>query len=254
MFSIFKSRRLNTKSKESTSVPEKFLPIKPVTRKELKKAAKKRLSVINKEFKEGFEFIDKYPKSVTFFGSSLLEPTDKYCESAQSLAGRIVKDLQYCVTTGGGPGIMEAANKGAFEAGGTSLGITIELPHEQVRNAFLTDYIPIYYFFSRKVCLSFSAEAFVFFPGGFGTLDEVMELLTLVQTKKIVSVPIILVGSDYWNKFKIFLEEEVLSRGMIEKDDMSLFTITDSQDEIIEIIRKAPIREGVRLSDHHPII
>jgi uncharacterized protein (TIGR00730 family) len=242
-----------SETKKQTNVPEKKLPVKPLTRNEIHEAADKRVSLITKEFADAFEFLEEYPRSVTFFGSSMLAPTDSYYKKAESLAKNIVKSLGYSVVTGGGPGIMEAANRGAFEAGGSSIGITIELPHEQVKNTYLTDYIPLYYFFSRKVCLSFSAEAFIFFPGGFGTLDELMELLTLVQTKKIVSIPIILVGSDYWNKFKEFLANETLSRGMIDKDDLSLFTITDDEEEIIEIIRKTPVREGVKISENHPI-
>lgn len=252
MFGIFGSKKTRKTNKELTSIPEKFLPIKPLTRKEIQKAARERLSLINKEFKSAFEFLEKYPRSVTFFGSSMLLPEDKYCKAALSLAKKIVNELGYSVMTGGGPGIMEAANRGAFEAGGASVGVTIELPHEQVRNAYLSDYIPLYYFFSRKVCLSFSAEAYIFLPGGFGTLDEAMEILTLVQTKKIVSVPIILVGSEFWNKFNTFLTDEVLSRGMIDKNDLSLFTITDDENEIVEIIRKSPIRNGVELSKNHP--
>lgn len=243
-----------SESKKQTNVPEKKLPIKPITRKEIHEASEKRVSLITKEFADAFEFLEEYPRSVTFFGSSMLPQTSTYYAAALSLAKKIVRELNYSVVTGGGPGIMEAANRGAFEAEGSSIGITIELPHEQVRNTYLTDYIPLYYFFSRKVCLSFSAEAFIFFPGGFGTLDELMELLTLVQTKKIVSVPIILVGSDYWQKFKMFLSQEMLSRGMIDKEDLSLFTITDNEDEIIEIIRKAPVRNGVEISKNHPKI
>lgn len=243
-----------SETKKQTNLREKDLPVKPLTRNEIHEAAEKRVSLITKEFADAFEFLEEYPRSVTFFGSSMIGSADAYYKKAESLAKKIVKNIGYSVLTGGGPGIMEAANRGAFEAEGSSIGITIELPHEQVRNPYLTDYIPLYYFFSRKVCLSFSAEAFIFFPGGFGTLDELMELLTLVQTKKIVSIPIILVGSDYWNKFKEFLTNETLSRGMIDKEDLSLFTITDDEDVIIEIIRKTPVRDGVKISKNHPTI
>lgn len=232
-------------SKKSTNLPEKFLKRKPMTRAEMHEAAKKRVSVINKEFVEAFEFLEDHPRSVTFFGSSRLSPESEYYKRAVSLSKRIVKEFGYSVMTGGGPGIMEAANRGAFEAQGNSLGITIELPQEQVRNAYLTDYISLYYFFTRKVSLSFSAEAYVFFPGGFGTLDELVEHMTLVQTKKIKSVPIILVGSDFWNKFKNFLKEEVLSRGMIDEEDLGVFVIEDDEDKIIDIIKNTPVRNGL---------
>lgn len=241
--------------KKLKNKPEKDLPIKPLTRAEVHEAAKKRVSLITKEFQSAFEFIEDYPQSVTFFGSSLLKPENQYYKNAVSLARKIVKELGYSILTGGGPGIMEAANRGAFEVGGSSVGVTIELPHEQVRNPYLTDYIPLYYFFSRKVCLSFAAEAYIFFPGGFGTLDELFELLTLVQTNKIVQVPIILVGSDYWEPFRAILEKEVLGRGMIDKEDMSIFTIEDDEDAIIEIIKQTPVRNSVEyIEKNHPVI
>ena len=200
---------MEERDKKPTNLPEKFLPIKPLTREEMHAAAQKRISVINKEFQEGFEFLEDYPLSVTFFGSARLEPENEYYKRAVSLAKRIVTELGYSVITGGGPGIMEAANRGAFESHGASLGITIKLPKEQLMNKFITDHIPLYYFFTRKICLSFSAEAFVFFPGGFGTLDEFFEIVTLVQTKKIKYVPIILAGSDYWKPLENFLKTEV---------------------------------------------
>ncbi|MDQ5948926.1 MAG: hypothetical protein QG589_51 [Patescibacteria group bacterium] len=233
-------------TKTILNVPTKKLPIKPLTRQELADAAKARVSLIDKEFSNGFDFIAKYPKSVTIFGSTRLAPESTYYNQAYTVANRIALELGYAVFTGGGPGTMEAANHGAFDAGGKSLGLTIELPEHQVSNPYLTDHLDFYYFFSRKVSLSFCAEAYVFFPGGFGTLDEFFEILTLVQTHKIERVPIILVGSDYWNKLDEFLKHEVLARGMIENDDIELYTITDDSDKIIDIIRTAPVRNGIR--------
>jgi len=116
----------------------------------------------------------------------------------------VVKELSYPIFTGGGPGIMEGANRGALEAGGKSFGLTIELPHEQSTNPYLTKHLDFYYFFSRKVCMTFSAEAFIFFPGGVGTLDEFFEILTLVQTGKIEKLPIVLVGVEFWSKLDEF--------------------------------------------------
>jgi uncharacterized protein (TIGR00730 family) len=179
---------------------------------------------------------------VTFFGSARTDENDSNYRKARSLANRIVKELNYAILTGGGPGIMEAGNRGAHEAGGKSAGLTIELPHEQLSNKYLTDEIRFHYFFSRKVCLSFAAEAYVFFPGGFGTLDEFSEILTLVQTGKIERVPIILVGRAYWKNLEHFFKESMIQNKMIEEDDLSLFTITDDEDEIIDIIKNAPIR------------
>ena len=137
---------------------------------------------------------------------------------------------------------MEAANRGAYEAEGTSLGITIKLPREQTTNPYLTDRIALQYFFARKVCLSFSAEVFIFFPGGYGTLDELFEILTLVQTRKIRPIPIVLVCSEFWKPFEKFLYENILSLGMIDDSDLSLFTIEDNEDKILDLIRNAPER------------
>jgi uncharacterized protein (TIGR00730 family) len=140
---------------------------------------------------------------------------------------------------------MEAANLGGYEAGGNSVGLTIELPKEQTTNDYLTDSVAFHYFFSRKVCLAFSAEAYIFFPGGFGTLDEFTEILTLVQTGKIPKAPLILVGRDYWKPLEEFFRNTLLQKGAIEEKDLDLYTVTDSQDEIIQIVKEAPIRMGV---------
>ncbi len=214
----------------------------PMTRADMQAKAQQRINRINTEFKEGFQFLENYSKSVTFFGSSVVNEDNEYYKKAQSLAKRIASELQCAVVTGGGPGIMEAANRGAFEAEGKSLGITIKLPKEQTTNVYLTDQIALQYFFARKVCLSFSAEVFIFFPGGFGTLDELFEILTLVQTRKIRSIPVILVCSDYWKPFEKFLFDNILSRGMIDDSDISLFTIEDDEDKILDLIRNAPER------------
>jgi len=223
-----------------------------LTKEQLDDSAQKRVDLISKEFTDGFHFLEDYPQSVTVFGSSIVTEDNKYYQMARSLCKRIAGDIQYAVITGGGPGIMEAANRGAFEANGKSLGITINLPREQVTNKYVTKTIALTYFFARKVCLSFSAEAYIFFPGGYGTLDELFEILTLVQTKKISSVPIILVGSDYWKPLESFIKNEVLERKMIDPSDISMFTIQDDEDTIIEIIKKSPIRNGVAYA--HPIV
>lgn len=223
---------------------------KPITLLEVGEAFKKRVALITKEFTDGFEFVRNYPRSVTFFGSARTKQNEPYYEKAKELAGKIVTKLHYSVITGGGPGIMEAANKGAFEAGGNSLGLTIELPREQMTNQYLTDSEDFHYFFSRKVCLSFSAEAYIFFPGGFGTLDEFMEILTLIQTSKIPKAPIILVGASFWNSLENFFREILLENKMIEEKDLSLYTISDSEDEILEIIKEAPIRLGLEYDEN----
>lgn len=216
-----------------------------LTREEMSDIASSRVAEIAKEFTDGFKFLADYPKSVTFFGSNQTKEEDYYYQSARELSARLVKELGYSVVSGGGPGIMEAADRGAFEADGNSLGLLIKLPTEQPINNYIKKSISFYYFFARKVCLAFGAEVFIFYPGGFGTLDEFFEILTLIQTKKINNIPLICVGSEYWNGLKDFMKKEMLARGAIKEGDLNLFTITDSHDEIIEIIRKAPVLDNV---------
>lgn len=220
-----------------------------LTKKHMLEVAGERVAEISREFTEGFKFLANYPKSVTFFGSTMVKEGDPHYEDARELCHKIVKNLNYSVVSGGGPGIMEAADRGAYEAGGDSLGLLIKLPHAQPTNPYIKNSISFYYFFARKVCLAFGAEVFIFYPGGFGTLDEFFEIITLIQTKKIVGVPMICVGSEYWNKVKSFIETELLARGMIDPGDEELFTITDSHDEILEIIKNAPVREDIPLSE-----
>src|SRR3989338_7679319 len=227
---------------------------KTLSRAEMHKVTSERIAEISREFTEGFAFLEEFPKSVTFFGSNQFKEDNPYYQSARTLAGRLVKELGYSVVSGGGPGIMEAADRGAFEAGGNSLGLLIKLPNEQPVNAYITKSVSFYYFFARKVCLAFGAEVFIFYPGGYGTLDEFFEIITLVQTNKIRGVPMICVGSAYWNKVKSFMETELLSRGFIYENDLGLFTITDNHDEIIEIIKKAPLREGIPFTGLSPTV
>ena len=213
-----------------------------LSRKKMHRIASERVSKISSEFTGGFEFLEDYPKSVTFFGANQFKEDNPYYTNARKLASRVVKELGYSVLSGGGPGIMEAANRGAFEASGSSLGLLIKLPSKQVTNKYITNGFPFYYFFVRKVCLSFSAEAFIFYPGGFGTLDEFFEILTLIQTRKIANIPLICVGSEFWNELKGFMEKEMLRRSTITPKDLNLFHIVDDHDKIIEIIKKVPIR------------
>jgi uncharacterized protein (TIGR00730 family) len=201
-----------------------------------------RVENITKEFQEGLEFIQKHKKSVTFFGSARTLEYEADYVNAKKLAEKIVTELGYSITTGGGPGIMEAANRGAFESGRESLGLTIKLPMEQVTNKYLTEHFDFKYFFSRKVCMSFAAEAYIFFPGGFGTMDEFFEILTLVQTEKMSSVPIILFGNSFWGNLNSFIKENLFVSEKIDPEDLNLYTITEDMDEIIEIIKNAPIR------------
>lgn len=205
-----------------------------------------RICEIQEEFRRGFNALldhNKHEKSVTFWGSARTPEGSEYYEKARRL-GRRVGELGYTVVTGGGPGIMEGANRGAFEVGGHSIGATIDLPFEQETNPYVTIEIPFYYFFSRKVILGFSAEAYLYFPGGFGTFDELFEMLTLIQTKKIPPLPLILVGKDFWQPFVDVIKKQMLDTfDTISQEDMDLFQILDDEDKIIEIIKNAPQRD-----------
>jgi uncharacterized protein (TIGR00730 family) len=216
------------------------------------KDAAERVAEIAKEFTEGFKFLESYPKSVTFFGSSKSLEGDPYYDKARALSARIVKELGYTVVSGGGPGIMEAADRGAYEAGGNSVGLLINLPSAQPTNTYITKSITFYYFFARKVCLAFGAEVFIFFPGGYGTLDEFFEIITLLQTRKLKGAPVICFGTEYWNEMKEFISQTLLERGMIDAGDESLFKITDSLDDIMETIKRAPVRGGIPLEFEVP--
>ncbi len=238
-------------SKKIINTPPKQWPVEILTRQQLHDTAVERVHLISKEFTDAFNFLRKYPKSVTFFGGTRFKEDSPEYQKAMSLASKISDKLNYSIVTGGGPGIMEAANRGAYESGGASIGLTIELSENQVKNDYLTDNLDFYYFFSRKVCLSFSAEAYVFFPGGFGTLDEFFEIITLVQTKKIEKVPIILVGSDFWNPIQELMKNELFSRKTIDEEDLSLYCIEDDEDKIVDIIKNSPVRNGIQFNHNH---
>ncbi len=201
------------------------------------------ICVVNEELRQGLDFVEKHEKSITIFGSARTPEGEKYYEKARRIGYRAAKELGYAVVTGGGPGIMEAGNRGAYEANGQSLGLTIQLPHEQVSNPYITEEIPFYFFFTRKTAMRYGSEVYLFFPGGFGTLDELAETLTLVQTKKIAPVPVILVGEEFWKPFDEFIRKDLTEEHMIGESDPNLYIITDDEDKIMEIIKNAPIRK-----------
>ena len=217
---------------------------KSVATEEIDKLIKDRTEIANTEFAKGYDLIKKYPRSVSILGSARFTPENIYYQQAESLARRIAKELNYAVVTGGGPGIMEAANKGAYEAGGQSLGFAIKLPREQAINKFLTEYVEFEYFFSRKTLLFFSAESYVYYPGGFGTMDEVFEILTLIQTGEISRRPVILVGREFWQPFLDLLKLKLVDeQKTIDLKDTELYHIVDTEDEIISLIKDAPLRQ-----------
>ncbi len=204
-----------------------------------------KLKMIQNEFHDGIDRVNKFNPSVTFYGSTRIREGQLYYEKVRNLSYRISKELGYAVLSGGGPGIMEASNRGAFEAGGTSIGLTIKLPNEQINNPYITDEIPFNFFFTRQSAMSYSTEVCVFCPGGFGTLNELFEILTLEQTKKTGNIPVILFGSDFWNPIDKVIKENLLERyKTVSQEDVNIYVITDDEDEILEIIKKSKIRNG----------
>lgn len=196
-----------------------------------------RLSRIDREFKDGFEIVNKHSNTVTIFGSARFKEGNVHYEKSREVGSALARE-GYTVATGGGGGIMEGGNRGAFEAGGQSLGFNITLPHEQVLNPYTTDSMPFHYFFSRKVVLTFGAQAFVYFPGGYGTLDELFEVMTLMQTKKIPHVPIVLVGSEFWGGLDVFIREHLLAGDKtISVGDEMIYKITDDVDEVVSLVK-----------------
>lgn len=188
------------------------------------------------EFAESFEILSKLPYAVTVFGSARTKEDQPFYQQARELGARIAKE-NFATVTGGGPGIMEAANRGAFEAGGLSVGMNIELPMEQDPNPYTTTTIDYHYFFVRKVMLVKYSVAFVIFPGGFGTLDELFESLTLIQTHRIKKFPVIMYGSEYWAGLVEWIKNTLLEHGNISPEDLDLFHITDSIDETMKLIK-----------------
>ena len=197
-----------------------------------------RLFRIMAEFVEGFDTLSgvKGP-AVSFFGSARTTPDDAYYELTERIAAELVNN-GYTVITGGGPGIMEAANKGAVQAGGNSVGLNINLPFEQEPNIYSNLPLSFKYFFVRKVMFIKYALAFICMPGGFGTLDEVFEALTLIQTKRIKPFPVILVGNEYWSGLLDWIKDKMHLTGKVEDDDMFIFTVIDDPVEIVSYIKK----------------
>lgn len=192
----------------------------------------------DKELVKAFKILNKYPKRVTFFGSARdLDNNKDDCDAAYNLAGKLA-DQGYMVLSGGGAGIMGASNKGAFDAGGASVGFNIKLPHEQSPNPYTTDELEFHYFFTRKVSLSFYSHAYIYFPGGFGTLDELFEIVTLIQTRKMPRLKVILFGHWFWDGLDAFIKHNLLENGFISDGDEQLYTITDDIDEALRLVNE----------------
>ena len=196
-----------------------------------------RIFRIMAEFVDGFEELKHIRHAVSIFGSARIKPGTRYYMAAEKTASLLVK-AGYSVITGGGPSIMEAGNKGAMEAGGESIGLNIDLPFEQKPNPFINHLINFHYFFCRKVCFVKYAKAFVIFPGGYGTLDELSESLTLIQTQRMEAFPVILYGTDYWKGLVDWISGKMLEEGCIDPKDLKIIQIVDTPEDVIKVIKK----------------
>ncbi|PWB77702.1 MAG: TIGR00730 family Rossman fold protein [Candidatus Methylomirabilota bacterium] len=190
------------------------------------------------EFVDGLEALTAIPPAVSVFGSTHIGRDDPAYAMAEQI-GRLLVQHGYAVITGGGPGAMEAANKGAYEAGGVSIGLNIELPQQQESNRYLTSLVNFQHFFVRKVMFVKHSVAFVILPGGFGTLDELFESITLIQTKKIKPFPVILTDDDYWHGLQAWLRDPVMGQGKITPHDLALLKTAHSPEEVIRIIKNS---------------
>ncbi|VAW35779.1 FIG00650312: hypothetical protein [hydrothermal vent metagenome] len=196
-----------------------------------------RIFRILSEFVEGFEELSDIGPAVSIFGSARTSPRNKYYKQTVELS-KLLSENGYTIITGGGPGIMEAANRGAADNGGTSVGLNIELPMEQKPNKYQNVELNFRYFFARKVMFVKYAMGYVCMPGGFGTLDEFFEALTLIQTHKIYPFPLILFGGEYWAPLRDFMENSMLKNNAITEEDLELIQVTNDQDEVLDIINK----------------
>ena len=197
-----------------------------------------RLFKIMGEFVEGFDALPKVLPAVTIYGGSRAL-ADSWAYTTAEKLGHALAEKGFSIITGGGPGVMEAANKGAFEAGGQSIGLNIEIPEEQLANRYTTLALTFHHFFVRKVMLVKYATAFVLFPGGFGTLDELFEIVTLMDTKKLQPFPIILMGRSYWEGLERWIHRDLLDQGRLDPASMSFFHVTDDVQEAVALIQRS---------------
>lgn len=195
-----------------------------------------RANAYMKDLMSGLKMIRTFPQGVTVFGSARLPQDNKYCLMAAEL-GELLAKNGHAVVSGGGPGIMEAASRGAYEIGGRTVGFNIKLSHEQFPNPYLSECFTFEYFFARKVSLALAAKVFVFFPGGFGTMDELSEILCLMQENKMPRMPVFLIGADYWSAFDGVIRKMV-ENGLISAEDDQIFKITDDVSEVVDAANK----------------
>ena len=213
-----------------------MLKIEEELLKKLSIADLERANAYAKDLGRGLQIIRSFPQGVTVFGSARLPQENKYCKKAYEL-GQLLAKNGHTVVTGGGPGIMEAASHGAFEIGGRTIGLNITLTHEQFPNPYLTECLTFEYFFARKVSLAMASKVFVFFPGGFGTMDEISEILCLMQEGKMPKMPVFLIGKAFWKNFDRILKK-MLEMKLIGADDAKIFKITDDVNEVVKAANK----------------
>lgn len=204
--------------------------------KKLSIADLERANAYAKDLGMGLQIVRSFPQGVTVFGSARLPQDNIFCQMAYELGGLLAKN-GHAVVTGGGPGIMEAASHGAYEIGGRTIGLNITLKHEQFPNPYLTDCVTFEYFFARKVSLAMASKVFVFFPGGFGTMDEISEILCLMQESKMPKMPVFLIGKSFWKGFDKIITK-MLELKLIGKTDPNIFKITDDLTEVVKAANK----------------
>jgi uncharacterized protein (TIGR00730 family) len=211
---------------------------------ELAKEESWRMFRIIGELVEGFDSLSGVEPAVTIYGSARLKADDELYTQTEEIARRL-GELGFSIISGGGPGVMEAANKGACEAGVTSIGLNIELPEEQLVNPYTTKSITFHHFFVRKVMLVKYATAFIIMPGGLGTLDELTEVLTLMQTSKIKPFPVVLFDSKYWKEFLDWLRNYTLARGFVSEEDFDLLRVCDRTDEVVDTVQQWYVKQQI---------
>ena len=207
------------------------------TKEELEAADFERAQAYAKDLLSGLKIVRTFPQGVTIYGSARISESSKYYREARKL-GALLAENGHAVITGGGPGIMEAANRGSYEYGGRSIGFNITLSHEQHPNPYLTDMLQFEYFFARKVMLAMSSKVYVFFPGGFGTMDEFTEVLILMQEGKMPKMPIFLFGKSYWKPLDHFYATKMVSHKTIKPEDRKIYKLTDNIQDIVDAANK----------------
>lgn len=249
MAQVFESQEIQ----EQLNVPAKELPKHLHRKNDFRESFHWRVFRIMAEFVEGFQFLADFRRTVTFFGSARFGERNEHYQEAVELA-RMLAEEGFTIITGGGPGIMEAANRGAAEATQDyqSVGLNIELEEAQRQNRFVQRGAGFHYFFTRKVMMAYSAQAYVFFPGGLGTLDEFFEIVTLIQTKKVEQfIPVVLVGKDFWEPLTNYIDEMLLKKhATVDKEDTDIYTVVSSVKEAFEIVKNSQERTELYAGDN----